>query len=50
LQFDEYDSPGLKTTGGIADLGYARAAWFKDSEGNLIGIAQQVDDASDPGG
>ena len=29
--------------GGIADLGYARAARFKDSEGNLIRIAQQVD-------
>jgi len=43
LQFEDYDSPGLKTMGGIADLGYARAAWFKDSEGNLIGIAQQVD-------
>jgi hypothetical protein len=48
LQFEEYDSPTLKTTGGIADVGYAKAAWFKDSEGNLIGIAQQVDVASDP--
>ncbi|HEX9096395.1 MAG TPA: VOC family protein [Candidatus Dormibacteraeota bacterium] len=50
LEFEKYDTPGIKTTGGIADLGYSRAAWFKDSEGNLIGIAQQVDDASDPGG
>ncbi len=24
----------------IADLGYARAAWFKDSEGNLLDIAE----------
>jgi catechol 2,3-dioxygenase-like lactoylglutathione lyase family enzyme len=48
LQFEEYDSPSLKTAGGIADVGYAKAAWFKDSEGNLIGIAQQVDLASDP--
>jgi predicted enzyme related to lactoylglutathione lyase len=40
LKFEEYDSPGLKTTDGIADVGYARAAWFKDSEGNLIGISQ----------
>src|ERR1700675_2979323 len=46
LEFEEYDSPRLKTTGGIADLGYGRAAWFKDSEGNLIGIAEQVDGAS----
>ena len=40
VQFEEYDSPGLKTKEGIADVGYARAAWFKDSEGNLIGISQ----------
>jgi predicted enzyme related to lactoylglutathione lyase len=41
VNFEEYDSPGLRTTDGIADVGYARAAWFKDSEGNLIGISQQ---------
>jgi catechol 2,3-dioxygenase-like lactoylglutathione lyase family enzyme len=46
VQFEAYDSPSLKTTDGIADLGYARAAWFKDSEGNLIGIAQQTDVAA----
>jgi predicted enzyme related to lactoylglutathione lyase len=40
VTFEEYDGPGLKTTDAIADLGYARAAWFKDSEGNLMGIAQ----------
>ena len=42
VQFEEYDSPRLKTTDGIADVGYAKAAWFKDSEGNLIGISQEV--------
>jgi hypothetical protein len=40
VHFEEYDSPGLKTRDGIADVGYAKAAWFKDSEGNLIGISQ----------
>lgn len=40
LGFEEYDYPNLKTRASIADLGYARAAWFKDSEGNLLGIAQ----------
>ncbi|HEV2218438.1 MAG TPA: VOC family protein [Candidatus Dormibacteraeota bacterium] len=40
VSFEEYDYPTLKTVGGIADLGYARAAWLKDSEGNLLGIAQ----------
>ena len=40
LRFEEYDYPNLKTVDGVADLGYAKAAWFKDSEGNLLGIAQ----------
>jgi hypothetical protein len=40
VTFEEYDYPNLKTVDGVADLGYARAAWFKDSEGNLLGIAQ----------
>ena len=28
----------LGLTPSIADMGGARAAWFKDSEGNLVGI------------
>jgi len=40
LDFENYDYPNLKTFDSVADLGYARAAWFKDSEGNLLGIAQ----------
>jgi catechol 2,3-dioxygenase-like lactoylglutathione lyase family enzyme len=50
VQFEEYDSPRLKTTSGIADLGHAKAAWFMDSEGNMIGIAQQVDAGTSPTG
>src|SRR6266851_8474747 len=38
--FEEYDSPGLKTVNSIADTGPIRAAWLKDSEGNLLGIVQ----------
>lgn len=44
LEFESYDYPNLKTLDGVADLGYARAAWFKDSEGNLLGIAQLVEE------
>ena len=33
----EYDYPNLKTVDGVADLGYAKAAWFKDSEGTCSG-------------
>jgi catechol 2,3-dioxygenase-like lactoylglutathione lyase family enzyme len=36
--FEEYDSPGLSTTDGIADLGAYRAAWLKDPDGNYIGL------------
>ena len=38
--FEEYDSPGLKTVDGIAEMGGAKSAWFKDSEGNMIAIVQ----------
>ena len=38
VKFEEYDTPGLKTVNGIADLGGSKSAWFKDSEGNLIAL------------
>ena len=37
--FEEYDFPGLKTVQGVAKLGNIEAAWFKDSEGNILGIS-----------
>jgi hypothetical protein len=37
--FEEYEFPGLKTVNRVADLGYERAAWFKDSEGNILAVA-----------
>ena len=40
VHFEEYDFPGLKTNHGIADLGYEKAAWFRDSEGNLLALGQ----------
>jgi hypothetical protein len=48
--FEEYDAPGLKTINGVADIkgNYPskgvgeRGAWFRDSEGNLLGIGQTV--------
>lgn len=50
VKFEEYDVPGLKTVNGIADIegNYPskgkgeRGAWFKDSEGNMIGLGQPV--------
>ena len=38
IKFEDYDVPGLKTIDGIAQFGDRRAAWFKDSEGNILAI------------
>ena len=49
--FEEYDLPGMKTVDGIADIegnypsknaSGERGGWFRDSEGNLLGIGQPV--------
>jgi catechol 2,3-dioxygenase-like lactoylglutathione lyase family enzyme len=39
--FEEYDMPGLKTVNGIATNEWGKAAWFLDSEGNILNIAQR---------
>jgi catechol 2,3-dioxygenase-like lactoylglutathione lyase family enzyme len=38
--FEEYDTPYLKTVESVATTGAVKAAWFKDSEGNLLGMIQ----------
>lgn len=40
--FEEYDFPGLKTENGIAHIGDISAAWFKDSEGNILAISDDL--------
>jgi catechol 2,3-dioxygenase-like lactoylglutathione lyase family enzyme len=48
--FEEYDFAGLSTTDGIAEIegnypskgSGERGAWFRDSEGNMIGLGQPV--------
>jgi catechol 2,3-dioxygenase-like lactoylglutathione lyase family enzyme len=49
--FEEVDVPGLRTVDGIADVAGnypskgavgERAVWFRDSEGNLLGIGQPI--------
>jgi catechol 2,3-dioxygenase-like lactoylglutathione lyase family enzyme len=51
VEFEEVDVPGLETKDGIAEVegNYPskksrgeRAAWFRDSEGNLLGLGQAV--------
>jgi catechol 2,3-dioxygenase-like lactoylglutathione lyase family enzyme len=49
--FEEVDVPGLKTVDGITEVSGnypskggkgERAAWFRDSEGNMLGIGQPI--------
>jgi len=40
VEIQEYDLPGLKTVDGIADIGFARMAWFIDPGKNCVGIMQ----------
>jgi predicted enzyme related to lactoylglutathione lyase len=42
VNFEEYDLPGFKSEGGIVEIGGERSAWFKDSEGNLLALAQRA--------
>ena len=37
---EEYDEPGMKTVDGIADVGFALAAWLVDPDGNSLGLLQ----------
>ena len=40
VAFEEYDSPELRTVDGIATTPVGKAAWFKDSEGNVLTMTQ----------
>ena len=42
VKFEDYDMPGMKTENGIFTGGGARAAWFKDSEGNILAVIQDL--------
>ena len=50
VEFEDVDLPGMKTVNSIADFdgNYPskgrgeRGAWFRDSEGNLLGIGQVI--------
>jgi predicted enzyme related to lactoylglutathione lyase len=42
VRFEEYDMPGMKGRNSIYAGGGARAAWFKDSEGNILAVVQSV--------
>jgi catechol 2,3-dioxygenase-like lactoylglutathione lyase family enzyme len=40
--FSDYDIPGLKTVGHVCVLGSEKAAWFEDSEGNILCLHEDI--------
>ena len=42
VEFENYDMPGEKSAAGAITAGDAKAAWFKDSEGNIMALIQEL--------
>jgi len=43
VKLEEYDTPFVKTVDGIGEIPNGqKVAWFKDSEGNLIGVGLPI--------
>jgi predicted enzyme related to lactoylglutathione lyase len=42
VKFEEYDMPGMAMKNSIATGGGAKAAWFKDTEGNIMAVVQRL--------
>lgn len=42
VRFADYDLPGLKTVEHVCVLGYEKAAWFTDPEGNILCIHEDL--------
>lgn len=42
VAFEDYDFSGLKTVNKVCILGSEKAAWFKDTEGNILCIHEMI--------
>ena len=40
VTFEEYDMGDIKTENGIARIGNTAGAWFKDPDGNILGLGE----------
>ncbi len=43
VKFEEYNMPGMKSVDGITIAPDAKAAWFKDTEGNTMALIERSD-------
>ena len=46
VEIVEYDEPWLKTVDGVADVGFALAAWLLDPFGNALGLLELKDETN----
>jgi catechol 2,3-dioxygenase-like lactoylglutathione lyase family enzyme len=44
--FEEYDLPNFKTINSVVSSASGQSAWFKDSEGNMLGLVQWIDEGN----
>jgi len=42
VEFEDYDMPGERSPSGVITAGGAKAAWFKDTEGNILAIIESA--------
>jgi predicted enzyme related to lactoylglutathione lyase len=42
VRFEEYDMPGMPMINSIVTAGGAKTAWFKDTEGNILAVSQEL--------
>lgn len=40
VEFEKFEIPGAKQEGDISVMGSMKAAWFKDPDGNILGLSQ----------
>ena len=41
VRFEHYDFPGATRQGDVHDTGKAKAAWFKDPDGNILALVSR---------
>lgn len=42
VTFEDYNDPGLKTVDHVCVLGAEKAAWFRDTEGNILCVHEDL--------
>ena len=42
VEFEEFEIPGMKTENGVVTTDEMKSAWFRDSEGNILCITQDL--------